>query len=529
MAMAVFISGTLAAGTTWWLMRRSARPQPDHHLSDALLNSSSDALLLLDAAGRVRALNPAMRRYLDSSANDAIGQSLSTLFRKGPPELRAALDQSATYRDRVINGRAVDISLTPYHDASGAHEGTILRLRDITGRKLTEVALRENERRYRALFENSNDAIFIISLEGTIMMANQQAADLLGYQLEDLLGMLASHHLYPEDQEARQERVRQLLAGEKVPLYERAFKRADGSRVPVEVNLLLVRDTDGTPMHLQMVVRDLTARKDLENALNHRLEELQKLYDRLSIAEQTKTDMIRIASHDLKNPLAVIEGYLDLLRLDEDQFSQEHLEFFEAMRKSTTRMANILGDILSLERIQQMAELGTARSFDLGALVQRALLEYQQQAADRQQELTLDIPPDDRLTVFGDEPQLYEAASNLISNALKYTPEGGTIRVELHREDHDDLKRVRYQVVDNGYGIPEDRQERLFQPFYRAKTKETEDIDGTGLGLHLVKNIVERHDGEMIFNSVYGQGSTFGFRLPLLEVPVAQAATQSDE
>jgi signal transduction histidine kinase len=116
------------------------------------------------------------------------------------------------------------------------------------------------------------------------------------------------------------------------------------------------------------------------------------------------------------------------------------------------------------------------------------------------------------LEVLADSAQIGEAMNNLISNAIKYTPEGGKIEVSLSADDDNAIFRVR----DNGYGIPLEQQAGLFQPFYRATTAKTIDIEGTGLGLHLVKNIIQRYDGEMIFSSVEGAGSTFGFKLPLI-------------
>ena len=114
----------------------------------------------------------------------------------------------------------------------------------------------------------------------------------------------------------------------------------------------------------------------------------------------------------------------------------------------------------------------------------------------------------------GDPMLLYEAISNIIGNAIKYTPKAGTVHVWLTVEGQSACVRVH----DNGYGIPEEQQERLFSPFYRVQTEETQEIEGTGLGLHLVKNIIERHNGNMVFSSVYGEGSTFGFNLPLMKV-----------
>lgn len=118
--------------------------------------------------------------------------------------------------------------------------------------------------------------------------------------------------------------------------------------------------------------------------------------------------------------------------------------------------------------------------------------------------------PHEPLIIMADPAQLHEAVFNLVENAVKYTPEGGLVHVELSIEQGDAV----FKVQDTGYGIPEDQQKKLFEPGFRAQSEETENITGTGWGLYLVKGIVERHGGEMIFHSEYRKGSTFGFRLP---------------
>ncbi|MBZ0303631.1 MAG: PAS domain S-box protein [Anaerolineae bacterium] len=236
------------------------------------------------------------------------------------------------------------------------------------------------------------------------------------------------------------------------------------------------------------------------------LSELSGLYDRVSQLEQLKTDMIRIAAHDLRNPIGVILGFSELLLdMNKDQAQAEQVQHIHMAAK---HMQRIVQDILSLERIEQMQQ-GYHETANLVELALTAYDVHYAQARDKKLVYRHKLPIL-AIDVQCDPPQLQEAVANLISNAIKYTPEGGQVEICIQMEDH----RVRVEVSDTGYGIPEEFQARLFQPFSRARSPETREIEGTGLGLHLVKNIIERHNGELYVRSVYGQGSTFGFCLP---------------
>jgi len=246
------------------------------------------------------------------------------------------------------------------------------------------------------------------------------------------------------------------------------------------------------------------------------LTELKDLYARVSGLEQLKTDMIRIAAHDLRNPLSAILGFASLL--GDGTLAPRQQEYAKVIEKSAHRMHKIITDILSLQRIEAMQSSAIQSIANLREIIDKSYHDHQELAQIKSQDYKLHLP-DGSVIVPGDAPQLKEAADNLVSNAIKYTPDGGQVIVRLI----DGAGFARVEVEDHGFGIPEELQEHLFQPFYRARTEETRDIDGTGLGLHLVKNIIERHNGDMIFKSVYGKGSTFGFRLPLVsDVPTPQ-------
>ncbi|MBC8170501.1 MAG: HAMP domain-containing histidine kinase, partial [Anaerolineae bacterium] len=241
------------------------------------------------------------------------------------------------------------------------------------------------------------------------------------------------------------------------------------------------------------------------------LTRLQELYIQVSDLEKLKTDMIRIAAHDLRNPVSVIVGYLELLQWSlGEKITDKQQNQIDAMSRAAQRMEKITTDILSLERIEKL-QLDKSQQLLMNTALREVFDEYKGQAEQKHQEYVLEIP-DEVLTVQADGAQLREAMSNLVGNAIKYTPESGKVTMKLY-EDKD---KVKFEVIDTGYGVPADQQASLFQPFFRAYSDETANIEGTGLGLHLVKNIITRHEGKMIFRSIYGEGSTFGFELPLL-------------
>lgn len=240
------------------------------------------------------------------------------------------------------------------------------------------------------------------------------------------------------------------------------------------------------------------------------LAELRGVYTQLKQLEQLKTQMIRVAAHDIRSPLGVIAGYITIMRDDMGAQGEPYQPFFESIFRAVERMEQMTGDILSLERIHATDEQSYER-LSLADLVERAYTDHYDAAMMKHLTYQSDRAGDDFM-VYGDPVQVYEAIANLISNAIKYTPENGSVTLRLSRQGESAL----FEVEDTGFGIPLDMQDQLFQPFYRVKTDDTRTIDGTGLGLYLVKGIVEQHNGQMHFTSQPGQGSTFGFTLPLL-------------
>ncbi|NDJ77135.1 MAG: GAF domain-containing protein [Chloroflexi bacterium] len=242
------------------------------------------------------------------------------------------------------------------------------------------------------------------------------------------------------------------------------------------------------------------------------------LYSEVLELEKIKSEMIRMASHDLRNPLNNIMGYIELLAMNLESMgvNPDQAQYIENLRRGTKSMQSLIDDLLTLERAESQRQ-SEWQTFDLGGLVVEVIEAVNTDVELKHHTLTLQreegVP-----TVFGSVTQLRQAITNLIGNAVKYTPDEGQIEVRFGY--HND--RLQFSVEDNGYGISPERQARLFERFYRAQEPGTDMIPGTGLGLSLVKTVVERHGGQVWFESEPGAGSTFGFWLPPIDEPPEQ-------
>ena len=223
---------------------------------------------------------------------------------------------------------------------------------------------------------------------------------------------------------------------------------------------------------------------------------------------ELKTQMIRMASHDLKNPLSRVLGYGELISTSGilDDMNQR---FMGNIMTAGDEINHIITDILDLEQLRSGQFERKPISFK--NLVREIVSRHEPDKDRKQQTMTLDMP-DEPITVNADYLRLGQAVSNLVNNAIKYTPEEGDIKVRIWQPDDN---TVQLEIEDNGYGIAEKAQEKLFTEFYRVKSQSTRGISGTGLGLSLVKSVAEVHDGKVWVKSAEGEGSTFYMSLPI--------------
>jgi signal transduction histidine kinase len=236
--------------------------------------------------------------------------------------------------------------------------------------------------------------------------------------------------------------------------------------------------------------------------------DLQDELDRLREREALKTDLIRLAAHGLRNPLALVMGYTEILSTEGGDLTDEQRIFLDGIQTASARMYRIIETVLSLERVEELENNAANQVIELAALVRDVLVEAKQDADRAGVEVEYNLID---LTVRGDRVQLFEALANVIGNAIKYTRDNGKVTVSM--EQKSGLARV--VVVDNGMGIPAEEQKRIFEPFFRARDAAETVTDGVGLGLYLGQRVVERHGGRILLESRHGEGSTFVIELPL--------------
>jgi PAS domain S-box-containing protein len=364
---------------------------------------------------------------------------------------------------------------------------------DITERKRAE----EN---YRSIFNNSIDGIFQSTDDGRFITVNPAMARIYGYDSpEDMLRTVndIGAQIYVDAEQRRDVRQR-LASGEKLIGHETLEYRKDGSTFWSSMTAQAVMDGDGKVLYYEGTVEDVSPRKQAEM-------EREKLIGDL---ESKNTELERFTytvSHDLKSPLVTINGFLGYLEQDAASGNMERLKKdTNRIQEAVNKMQRLLNELLELSRIGRMMNAPQTTSFD--GLVREALEIVQGRLNERN--VTVQVQPN-LPVIFGDKPRLVEVMQNLLDNAAKYMGDQPKPYVEIGQRGDDHGKPIFY-VKDNGMGVAPEYHERIFGLFNKLDAKS----EGTGVGLALVKRIIEVHEGRIWIESELGHGSTFLFTLP---------------
>lgn len=356
----------------------------------------------------------------------------------------------------------------------------------------TERLTMEKER-MRAIVTTALDGIVTIDPWGRIEEFNPAAERLFGYKAEEVKGrnvnlLMPSPYREEHDQYLENYRhggIRKIIGiGREV-----LGLRKDGTTFPLELSVSESRV--GTRQMFTGILHDLTERKRME---------------------RIKSEFISTVSHELRTPLTSIRGALNLVMgRDAANIPEKSRRLLEMAERNSQRLTLLINDILDLEKIEGGQMLFDFRSVDLVDLASRSLAENEGFAASHQVSLVLraEIP---QAPVRGDEHRLLQVLANLISNAVKFSPKGGTVEVRVRGLD----RAFQMAVKDEGAGIPEHFRDRIFQRFSQADASDAREKGGTGLGLSITKAIVERHAGSIDFLSASGQGTEFQVQIPAL-------------
>lgn len=241
-----------------------------------------------------------------------------------------------------------------------------------------------------------------------------------------------------------------------------------------------------------------------------------RLFEQVQAANQAKSEFMSVTSHELKIPMTSIKGYARMLELvGKDSLSDQQREFLKIINSNVDRMSRLVSDLLDVSRIEAGRIKLDMGPVSIKAVVDDVLKSVHTQIETKKLQLVVDVP-DVLPAVWADYGRLVQVLTNLVSNAYKYTPEGGNIQVRaIHRKENGQGENISVRVTDTGFGISEEDQRQLFSKFFRASDQNVRDVPGTGLGLAITKSLVELHGGTMWFESVLGQGSTFAFDLPV--------------
>lgn len=321
-----------------------------------------------------------------------------------------------------------------------------------------------------------------------------------------------------------------ILAG-RLPRLELSWVNRESSAeyaVYVNITELPYQSADGAITGLIHILEDVTAIGHIEQRLAQQRNELRLLQRQLEHQNKTleaanaelrrlddlKSIFVSVAAHELRSPLTTIIGFTELLLDDPDNLQKSQQGHLQVVQNSARRLLDITNNLLDVNRLEMGRVELTLQPVDFKTLTEAVLMELSPQLQEKAQRVILVAAPDLPLALC-DLTRATQILTNLISNANKYTPEGGAITLTLARAERPGFIQV--AVQDNGIGIPAEDHDKLFGRFFRAQTATQTRASGAGLGLYITRALVELHNGELWFTSHVGEGSTFYFTLPVVE------------
>jgi PAS domain S-box-containing protein len=442
------------------------------------------------------------------------------------PMLGEWVELTGRHRD----GRDIPIEMTVWVvDEHGRHIYSAF-MRDLSAKRDIQNALRDSAR-LQALVESAPDLIMLTDTDGVILYVSPSARDILGYDPDDLYGRCCDDIVHADDRvNFIRARGRSLASGADLATTHRVITN-DGGHVWVESSSAALRHpVTGRITGLELVARDITRRKLAEQEREQVMSDLarvnadlrdaisreQRMVEELQQLDRIKTEFVATVSHELRTPLTSISGYVEML-VDQGAggLSDRQHAMLEVVERNTRRLLMMIDNLLTIGRIEAGAVDIDATPIEALPLVRAAVRAMLPTARERGVEIHIAFGTNPGL-VLADAAQLDRALLNVLSNAVKFTGEGGRVTVAIDRSATD----VLISISDTGVGIPLDEQSDLFTPFFRSSTAVKSETQGTGLGLVIVKNIIEGHEGTIRIDSTPEVGTTVTLTLPASPEPL---------
>jgi PAS domain S-box-containing protein len=496
-----------------------------NEILEVTLQSIGDAVIVTDVAGRVRFLNPVAERLTGWPLADAQEQPFEKIFRIINEHTGAAVQHpvAQVLETGGIVGLAnhtllitrdgrrvpIDDSGAPVRLANGQIVGIVVVFRDVTERKRAE-----QERAWlAALVDSSDDAIASKTLDGIVTSWNPAAMRLFGYEPAQIVGQSILTIIPPELHAEEADILARLRRGERIDHYETVRITKDGRRIEVSLTVSPILGADGVVIGASKIARDITERKRTERALRE--------------ADRQKDEFLATLAHELRNPLAPICAAAHLLRQAKG-LEPELRAATAILERQSRQMAHLVDDLLDVSRITSGRIRLHPEPVELAELLRAVLETYRQPVETARHRVTLAVTPEP-VYVNGDRVRLTQIFSNILHNAVKYTPPGGRIDIELRVLGG----RATVSVRDNGMGIPAEMLNHIFEPFAQLDRSYERPNGGLGIGLTLARRLIELHQGQIEAHSAgRGQGTEFLLHLPSIAAPSAtnaKAAPTSNE
>jgi PAS domain S-box-containing protein len=511
--------------------------KPTHQLELALAYAENiiatlrEPFVVLDKGLRVRTANSAFYQDFHASKEETEGRFVYDLGNGqwDIPRLRTLLSQVLSNSHPVedfevahafptLGQRIMLLNARRFPPESKDPELVLLAIEDITDRRLAAAAMEHSEVRYRRLFQMAKDGILILDADsGKVIDANPFMTALLGYSHEEFLNKeLWEIGLFGDIKESRAA-YRELQDKGYVRYEHLPLENRSGQKVEVEFVSNVYQEKDRQVV--QCNVRDITERSRLQRLTQEQAEALADL-------DRRKDEFLAMLSHELRNPLAPILNAALLLRLHSNRNRLQGIEnpilqqSASIIERQVGQLTKIVDELLEVSRITTGRIQLHQESIALGFVVQNAVATVRSLIDQRKHELVVSLPTQ-AIWVHADAARLEQVVVNLLTNAAKYTDQGGHVWLTLQQEGEEAVLRVR----DTGVGIAPEILPRIFDLFTQAVRSLDRSQGGLGIGLALVQRLVEMHGGTVAASSALGQGSEFVMRLPVVSPPPPQASS----